>query len=125
MPAIPPVTSPPPPTRFRRRAWIALALLVSAATVWAGYSFVYPDWRADRALEAARKAAADSDYERAREHLRVLLRFRPKSAQGHFLMARASRQSDDLAAARHHLAQAKGAGWAREDLELEEHLVEA
>jgi len=40
-------------------------------------------------------------------------------------MARASRQSDDLAAARHHLAQAKGAGWVREELELQEHLIEA
>ena len=124
MPAIPPHL-PPAPTRFRRRAWVAVALLVSAAAVWAGYSFVYPDWRADRALESARKASADSDYEQAREHLRVLLRVRPKSARGHFLMARASRQSDDLVAARRHLAQAKGAGWLREDLELEEHLIEA
>jgi|SRR5579883_282895 len=124
MPAIPPTPPLSTVTRFRRR-WIAIALLVSAAAVWAGYSFVYPDWRADRALESARKASADSDYEQAREHLRVLLRFRPKSAQGHFLMARASRQSDDLAAARHHLAQAKGAGWLREDLEIEEHLIEA
>ena len=125
MSAIPPIPPPSPPTRFRRRAWIAIALVVSAATVWAGYSFVYPDWCADRALESARKASADFDYELAREHLRILLGFRPKNAHGHFLMARASRQSDDLDAARRHLTQAKGAGWPREDLELEEHLIEA
>lgn len=124
MSAVPSTTHPSPPKRFRL-IWIAIALLVSAATIWAGYSFVYPDWRANRALESARKAAADSDYEQAREHLRVLLRFWPRSALGHFLMARTSRESDDLAAARHHLAEAKGAGWARDDLELEEHLIEA
>jgi tetratricopeptide (TPR) repeat protein len=124
MPA-PPPQPPPVPPRFRRRAGITVALLVSAAAVWAGYSYYSPDWRADRALKSARKAAADSDYEQAREHLRVLLQLRPNSAPGHFLMARASRQSDDLVAARRHLVQARAGGWLREDLEIEEHLIEA
>lgn len=122
MPAIP---SHPPPTNRRRRVLIAVALLASAAAGWAGYARVSPEWRADRELDAARTAAADSDYGLAREHLQVLLRLRPKSAWGHFLMARASRQSDDFATARLHLAQAKAVGWLREDLDIEEHLIEA
>ncbi len=125
MPAIPPAPPSPVRPKIRKRLGIAVVLLVLAAVAWAGYKFLYPDWRADRALESARTASADSEFGQAREHLRVLLRFRPKSARGHFLMARACRQSDDLAAARDHLRQAKGAGWARDDLELEEHLIEA
>lgn len=121
MPAVPPASY----RRLRPRAWAAVAVLASVAAGWAVYSLAYPEWRADRALDAARAAAADSHYEQARDHLRVALRFRPDSAPGHFLMARASRRCDDLAAARKHLARAKDAGWPREELELEEHLIEA
>jgi len=92
---------------------------------WWGYTSAYPDWRADRALRAAQKASGESDYDAAREHLQVLLTIRPKSAQGHFLLARNSRQSDNLMTAAKELREAKNAGWARDEVELEEHLIEA
>ncbi len=123
-----PASAPPPPPprkRIRRGIWVGLALLVLAALAWGGYTRIYPDWRAERALKSAQKASADSDYDAARAHLEEFLRIRPKSAQGHFLMARASWQTDDLTAARKHLREAKAAGWPRDELELEEHLIEA
>jgi len=120
--------APPPPLQAQRSALpvkAGIAFLVVVALGWAGYTFLYLDWRADRALESARQASREFEYDTARDHLQTLLHFRPKSAEGYFLLARIGRQSDDLAAARKHLAEAKKLGWPRDDLELEEHLIEA
>ncbi len=122
--AVVPPPPPPPRKRIRPRVWVSVAIVVFGVLVWYGTTRVYPDWRAERALKSAQKASADSDYEAARMHLTELLRIRPKSAPGHFLMARVSWQSGDLNAARKHLREAKAAGWPREELELEEHLIE-
>ncbi len=125
--------APSPPTprshpsgkRFKLRIATCIGLLAFAALAWGGYAYLSPDWRAERELKSAREASADADYERAKEHLEQLIRIRPKSAQGHFLLARTHRQTDDLSAARKHLKEAKHLGFAAAEVEIEDHLIEA
>ncbi len=123
----PPRSRPAPGPVERHNPWLLLAAVVGCAAGlgWLGYARLYPEWQADTALSAAKAAAADADYDRARAELEKFLTLRPAGAEGLFLLARTCRQTDDLAGARKHLAESKRLGWSPDDAEIEAHLIEA
>lgn len=77
------------------------------------------DWR------QARQSYESHDLIAAREHINRCLAVWPAHAEAHFLMARVSRQMDDMAAWQRHLEYAEKLFWPAEDLTLERMLAQA
>jgi thioredoxin-like negative regulator of GroEL len=75
-------------------------------------------------LEAQRTIEA-RDFEAAKEHLQRCLEICPFNAEVHFLLARTSRRSGDLAAWRREMQTAQVLQWAKEDIDMERRLAQA
>jgi tetratricopeptide (TPR) repeat protein len=103
----------------------ALVLAVALVLVGAGAYPAVRHWRAWQELRAGRTAAARGHYEEARGHLDRCLEIWPRSAEAHFLAARATRRCGDLEAAEDHLRAAQRLGWFPEALALEWVLLRA
>ena len=106
--------------RHWRRMLLVLALaLVGGAVVWA------PSLRADYHLRNAKRALDARDYDQADAELARHLEFRPASAEGNFLLARLSRRMGQAQRARKHLDASLTAGFSKDAVALERHLLGA
>jgi tetratricopeptide (TPR) repeat protein len=98
---------------------LLLALFADLASHWGTYFW------AEYRLHTARKALEREDYSKAQELLNQYLRFRPDSAEGHFLSARLARRTGDLVEAARHLNACEKLGTlSRDVLKLEQILFE-
>jgi tetratricopeptide (TPR) repeat protein len=121
----PPANCSPAPARpgflrrgVRRTAGVALALLLGGLGGWLAFEWSAagrgPEPEPD-AWQQARAALAADDLEPAKDHLRALLGQWPFHAEGHFLLARACRRSDDVAGWEEHLRTAEALQWPKEE----------
>lgn len=98
---------------------VLLVLLADLASHWGGYFW------AEYRLHTARQALDRQDYRQAQEFLSQFLRYRPDSAEGHFLSARLARRTGDLVEAARHLQACEKIGTLPRDvLKLEQALYE-
>jgi tetratricopeptide (TPR) repeat protein len=98
---------------------VLVALLADLASHWGSY------FLAEYRLHAARKALDRQDYGRAQELLMQHLRYRPESAEGHFLSARLARRSGDVNEAARQLQVCQKLGsLPRDILHLEQALLD-
>jgi tetratricopeptide (TPR) repeat protein len=80
---------------------------------------------ADDPWSQAQRALAEDHLPQAIGHLRRTLATRPFYAKARFLLARASRRSDDVAGWQHHLYRAEALQWPRDEIDLERRLLRA
>jgi tetratricopeptide (TPR) repeat protein len=110
---------PPGRFRWRRVARVLVLLALVAVAVWQarvhGSAWDH--------LKQGRAALRRDDPEDARRHLERVLETWPRSAESHFLAARAARQLGDLDAAMNHLREAERLGHAKPDIDLEHDLI--
>src|SRR5262245_34999342 len=103
--------------RVRGAAAVVLALLLGGLAGRLAY-----EWRAARpgpepepeVWRQARAALAAGDLEEARGHLAAVLETWPLQAEGHFLLARVCRRTDDVQGWQDHLRKAEALQWAGE-----------
>lgn len=117
-----------------RAGRIAAVLLATAALVlilggWAASHFHRsPSPPADNAhtnWQRAQEAIADQEFPQAAAHLAYCLESWPYNAEAHFLMARTSRRSGQLAQWKVHLDRAEILRWPKNQIDLERKLRRA
>jgi tetratricopeptide (TPR) repeat protein len=101
-----------------------VVLCLAALGVTGAFIF-YPHLAASYYMGQARKALEQNDFARACEHLRSALARQEGSSEAHFLLARSSRRADDADEARRSLERARKLGWDKQQVRLEELLLEA
>jgi tetratricopeptide (TPR) repeat protein len=94
-----------------------LALVASAGVVFSYHAWAeYHRWQAETAVKRR-------EFDRALANLELCLEVWPRSAETHFLAARAARRAGAYDQAEHHLAVCKRLGWVPEEVALERALV--
>ncbi len=121
-----PASGPLRSLAWRRRRWLAGAVLVLSAVTGA------VGWRlanrpaADPTLAQLDRAKADlaaGRFPEAQEALRAVLDQWPLDPEAHFLLARACRRDDDLDGWHHHLRAASVLRWSASDIQREQFLA--
>jgi tetratricopeptide (TPR) repeat protein len=89
----------------------------------AAYAFYY-HFIGSRPWRQAQQALADYDFQSARSRLEECVTLWPKDPEVHFLLARTCRRMGDFAAAGEHLEQASRYRYSRDEIALEESLLQ-
>src|ERR1700722_6034472 len=116
-------TQTSPPTTVRGRGWRRIVLVVLLTLIAAG---LYPLGRyiwVSKHYRSAISAINRREFDEARRNLDICCREWPDSAETHFLAAPTARRAGDLKAARERLKEAQTKGWVRDEIELEQALI--
>src|SRR5262245_12945267 len=112
----------PPVRRSRRPALIGVVvvlLVVAALVAYPAIGYVRGSWH----WKKAHAAMQARDFRTAEQHLEVCRRVWPENAEVALISARNARQASDLSAARGFLADAHQLQCSKEQLDLEETLL--